>query len=195
MTRIDAEEILRAEVHHNKNLMRSVRALTGICAVPASSPTWCSPGTRSAPSGTTVEPLSVRLVVFSRAAAHRQEIPSKDIRGDAQGADGAVRSHPADVMSAFGGIGWEDNPLKSVPARPPRRMSNVIDPVEPKRVAGFGPLSRGWLDPQRPFGAEADRKALDRPIAEVSSRLRLGLIPAGADRSAHRVPHRGTSGS
>ncbi len=46
MARVEPEEILRAEIHHNKNPMRSVRS-TGISRPSSRSATWCSPGTRA----------------------------------------------------------------------------------------------------------------------------------------------------
>ncbi len=169
MTRIDAEEIFRAEVHHNKNPMRSVRA-TGDLAPFQPLADVVLTGHACAPSGTTVESLSVRLVVF-------RERPLIDktlhIRGDAPGAETVPFDRiPLMYERAFGGIGWEDNPLGvGAGAATSAKLPNVIDPVEPKRVAGFGPLSRGWPIRKRLLGA-ADRKALDRPIAEV---------PAGFD--------------
>src|SRR5690242_17146286 len=63
MTRIEPEEIFRAEVHHNKNPMRSVRA-TGDLAPYQPHADVVLTGHACAPEGTTVDALSVRLVVF-----------------------------------------------------------------------------------------------------------------------------------
>jgi hypothetical protein len=169
MTRIDAEEILRAEVHHNKNPMRSVRA-TGDLAPFQPLADVVLTGHACAPAGTTVDALSVRLVVF-------REGPQIDktlyVRGDSQGAETLPFDRiPLMYERAFGGIGWEDNPLGvGAGAATSARSPNLLDPAEPKRAAGFGPISRGWPLRKRLLGA-ADRKALDRPIAE---------IPAGFD--------------
>ena len=164
MTRIDAEEILRAEIHHNKNPMRSVRA-TGDLAPFQPLADVVLTGHACAPTGTTVESLSVRLVVFRDGPVIDKTL---HIRGDAQGAETVPFDRiPLMYERAFGGIGWEDNPLGvGAGAATSAKSPNVIDPVEPKRVAGFGPISRGWPIRKRLLGA-ADRKALDRPIAEV----------------------------
>ncbi|MFS8069135.1 MAG: DUF2169 domain-containing protein [Byssovorax sp.] len=169
MERIEPEEILRAEVHHNKNPMRSIRA-TGDLAPFQPLCDVVLTGHACAPSGTTVDALSVRLVVF-------REVPIIDktlyVRGDTQGAETTPFERiPLMYERAFGGIGWEDNPLGvGAGAATSAKSPNVIDPAEPKRVAAFGPISRGWPLRKRLLGT-ADRKALDRPIAE---------IPAGFD--------------
>ncbi len=169
MSRIDPEDILRAEVHHNKNPMRSVRA-TGDLAPFQPLADVVLTGHACAPTGTTVEALSVRLVVF-------RERPLIDktlyVRGDTAGeATTPFDRIPLMYERAFGGIGWEENPLGvGAGAATSAKSPNVIDPAEPKRVAGFGPISRGWPLRKRLLGT-ADRKALDRPIAEV---------PAGFD--------------
>jgi hypothetical protein len=169
MSRIDPEEILRAEVHHNKNPMRSVR-FTGDLAPFQPLCDVVLTGHACAPAGTTVDALSVRLVVF-------REVPLIDktlyVRGDTQGTETTPFDRiPLMYERAFGGIGWEDNPLGvGAGAATSAKTPNVIDPEEPKRVAGFAPISRGWPLRKRLLGA-ADRKALDRPIADV---------PAGFD--------------
>ena len=164
MTRIDAEDILRAEIHHNKNPMRSVRA-TGDLAPFQPVADVVLTGHACAPTGTTVESLSVRLVVFREGSLIDKTL---HVRGDTAGAETVpFDCIPLMYERAFGGIGWEENPLGvGAGAATSAKSPNVIDPAEPKRVAGFGPISRGWPIRKRLLGA-ADRKALDRPIAEV----------------------------
>jgi hypothetical protein len=164
MVRLDPEDILRAEIHHNKNPMRSVR-FTGDLAPFQPLCDVVLTGHACAPAGTTVEALSARLVLF-------RDEPLLDktlhVRGDAQGAETVPFERiPLMFERSFGGIGWEQNPLgvgagTAISAKSP----NVFDPVEPTRVAGFGPISRGWPMRKRLLGT-ADRKALDRPIAEI----------------------------
>lgn len=169
MARIDADEILRAEVHHNKNPMRSVRS-TGDLAPFQPLCDVVLTGHACAPAGTMVDALSVRLVVF-------REVPLIDktlyVRGDTQNGEATPFERiPLMYERAFGGIGWEDNPLGvGAGAATSAKTPNVLDPEDPKRVAGFAPISRGWPLRKRLLGT-ADRKALDRPIAE---------IPAGFD--------------
>lgn len=169
MTRIDPEEIFRAEIHHNKNPMRSVRA-TGDLAPFQPRADVVLTGHACAPAGTTVEALSVRLVVFREGPLIDKTLY---VRGDAQGAETVPFDRiPLMYERAFGGIGWEENPLGvGAGAATSAKSPNLLDPVEPKRVAGYGPISRGWPLRKRLLGT-ADRKALDRPIAE---------IPAGFD--------------
>jgi len=169
MTRLEPEEILRAEVHHNKNPMRSVR-MTGDLAPFQPFCDVVLTGHACAPAGATVEALSARLVVF-------RDVPLIDktltVRGDAKGAETVPFDRiPLMYERSYGGIGWEENPLGvGAGAGKSAKSPNLFDPTDPTRVAGFGPISRGWPARKRLLGA-ADRKALDLPIAEV---------PAGFD--------------
>jgi hypothetical protein len=111
-----------------------------------------APGGQPAPAGT------VRLGIS------RDGRPLLDkaihVFGDRQ-ADGAPQ--PFTRMSlayerAVGGPG-EANPVGV-------ETPNLVDPRDPRRPAGFGPISRFWPARKRLLGA-VDRRALDGPVAEI----------------------------
>ena len=108
MTRVDPEEIFRAEVHHNKNPMRSVRA-TGDLAPFQQRADVVLTGHACAPTGTTVEALSVRLVVFREVALVDKIVY---VHGDAKG----VETTPFDKMPLIyerahgGSLAWTSWP-------------------------------------------------------------------------------------
>ena len=177
MTRIDAEEILRAEIHHNKNPMRSVRA-TGDLAPFQPRADVVLTGHACAPAGTTVDALSVRLVVFREGPVIDKTLY---VRGDMQGeATTPFDRIPLMYERAFGGIGWEDNPLGvGAGAATSAKSPNVIDPAEPKRVAGFGPISRA--------GGRCASASSARPIARRSIARSPRSRPASTGPTSSRL--------
>jgi hypothetical protein len=171
MTLVEPEELVRAEVHHNKNPMRSVRLTTDFAPfLPRADVTLT--GHACAPLGTIVEAVAVRLVVYREGPLVDKTVHA---RGDAKGDQTAPFDRiPLMYERAFGGIGWEENPLGSGSgATGSTKAPNLTDPADPRKVACFGPISRGWPARKRLLGT-ADRRALDRPVAEV---------PAGFDWS------------
>ncbi|WP_437274387.1 DUF2169 domain-containing protein [Sorangium sp. So ce375] len=70
---------------------------------------------------------------------------------------------------AFGGPG-EPNPVgKATP--------NLVDPADPRRPAGFAPISRLWLARRRLLGS-ADPRALEAPIADIPDAMPWGYFQA-----------------
>ncbi len=61
----------------------------------------------------------------------------------------AMRSMPLGYERAWGGVGVDDNPV-GVGAAMGGPLPNVVDPSDPRRPAGFGPLSPGWGARARP---------------------------------------------
>src|SRR6185295_17776713 len=77
-------------------------------------------------------------------------------RGSA--APGPFTTVPLVYERAYGGPG-EPNPNGS-------ETPNVVDPADPRRAAGFAPISRFWPARKRMLG-KIDRNLLDQPIAEI----------------------------
>ena len=169
MSIVDAEDILRAEVHHANNPTRSVR-LTGDLAPYMPRADVLLTGHASSPGGRPVPAMTVRLAVLRDEPLLDKTI---HVRGDA-GPDGPqpFARMPLVYERAFGGIGWKENPF-GVGAGVGGRVGapNLFDPEHPDRVTCFAPISRGWSTRKRLLGG-TDRKALDGPIAQ---------IPAGFD--------------
>lgn len=66
---------------------------------------------------------------------------------------------------AFGGDGWNDNPVGTGSAAgtaPP----NLVDPANPRQTVGFGPLASAWPARDRLL-REVDRRGLGQPITEI----------------------------
>jgi len=120
-----ADEIVTAEVHHHNNPTRSVR-LTPDTAPFLPRADVVLTGHARPPEGRPVEGLVVRLALFSGAPLLDKAIV---VRGDTQGdVTLPFERLPLVYERAYGGIGWEDNPLGvgagvATPAR--RRTSST----------------------------------------------------------------------
>lgn len=163
------EELVLSEVHHHKSPLRSVRLTQDTAPYMPRADVWLT-GHACAPGGAAVEALSVRLAIFRGALLLDKTI---HVRGDFKG-DETVPFERIPLMyeRAYGGIGWEDNPLGvGFGAATGGTRPNLVDPERPERPACFAPLARGWPSRKRLLGG-ADRRAIERPLAE---------IPAGFD--------------
>ncbi|MEO7328518.1 MAG: DUF2169 domain-containing protein, partial [Minicystis sp.] len=158
------EEIVRAEVHHNKNPMRSVRLSTDLAPYLPRADVLLT-GHAWAEGGRPVPSLSSRLVVFRDAALIDKTV---HLHGDVKGQE----TIPFDRMPllyerAYGGVGNDDNPLGvGFGVSSAGKLPNLSDPADAKRVAGFGPIPRGFPVRKRLLGV-TDRKQLDKPVAEL----------------------------
>lgn len=114
------------------------------------------------PGGAAVPRFGVRLLVS------RDGQPLLDKRLVVQGPPDAA-GNPTPVASqaivwelAVGGPAYPENPTGSTdPAR-----VRVIDPVDPRRPAGFGPIARSWPARQRLLG-NLDPRTLAGGVAEI----------------------------
>lgn len=159
MQRVAPQEILRDEVHHGKNPGRSVQFTSdlvpylGRCDVLFTGHAYPEPGA----AGTT----AARLGVFRGD----QALLDKTVAVRA----GAERV-PLDYEHAFGGMSVPDNPLGS--AEP-----TVVDPTDPRRPAGFGPIARAWPARKQLLKA-TPRKVLEGAVAEIPDDLDWGYFQA-----------------
>ncbi|WP_437320735.1 DUF2169 domain-containing protein [Sorangium sp. So ce385] len=162
MWRTDPQEILRAEVHHDKNPARSVR-WSGDLAPYLGRADVVFTGDAHAPRGTEVQSLPVRLAVYS---AGGWVLDKRLLVRD----KGPFRKIPLVYeRAACGADSWE-NPFGREPMDGP---ANIVDLQDPARPAGFAPLARASPVRRRLLGS-TPRKALEEPNAD---------IPAGFDWS------------
>ncbi|WP_437593122.1 DUF2169 domain-containing protein [Sorangium sp. So ce1000] len=162
MWRTEPQEILRAEVHHGKNPARSVR-FTGDLAPYLGRADVLFTGDAHAPDGAHVESLPVRLAIFGAGGC------ALDKRLLVRDSKPFQRMPLVYERAARGANGWE-NPF-GVDASDGE--ARVLDPHDPARPAGFGPIARAWPVRKRLLG-KIRRETLEGPNAE---------IPAGFDWS------------
>lgn len=126
-------------------------------------------GHARSPGGARVPSMSVRLAVYRQQALLDKTIHVYGDRGQsAQPEPFAEMPLSWDRARRGGG----DNPLG-------RDAHNLVDPVNPRRPAGFGPLLPEWPSRRRLFGA-VDPGTLKAPGVE---------LPAGFDwRALHAAP-------
>ena len=153
MTRVDPQEILRAEVHHGNNPGRSIRSSTDLAPFLGRVDVLFT-GSAHAPPGGPAQGVSVRLAIFTR------EHMLLDKTLEAHDPGGFERM-PLVYERARGGIGDQENPVGT-------SAPGVVDPAHlgAARPAGFGPISRTWPARKRLLG-ETPRRVLDGAIAEI----------------------------
>jgi uncharacterized protein YjbI with pentapeptide repeats len=136
-------------------------------------------GVAHAPPGQPAQALSVRLTVFRDRPLINKTLHVIGYRAPASPANAwPFQDLPIEYERAFGGPGFDDNPV-GTGAVPGSRLPNIVDPVDPRRPAGFGPISRRWGSRRRLLGA-AGSQGLDQPVPE---------IPANVDwRYFHAAP-------
>ncbi|MCC6557372.1 MAG: DUF2169 domain-containing protein [Polyangiaceae bacterium] len=168
MRPVRPEAIVRAEVHHGNNPVRSVR-LTSDLAPYLPRADVVLTGHACAPAGQEARAVAVRLAVFREQPVLEKIVHA---RGEIRGGEPAPFERiPLVYERAHGGIGYDENPLGVGAGPSPGGAPSLVHPSDPQRVACFAPISRSWPARRRLLGS-ADRKALDREIAEV---------PAGFD--------------
>ncbi|XXT19113.1 DUF2169 domain-containing protein [Sorangium sp. So ce429] len=159
MPRVEPQQVLPGEVHHGNNPGRSVR-LTSDLAPHLDRADVLFTGHAHAPPGAPVHSLPVRLVISDEGGVVLdKELLVQDRAG--------FQRMPLVYERALRGENDQENFLgvraTGDPADP---EANIIDPLQPARAAGFGPIARAWPARKRLLGA-TPRKALDAPIAEI----------------------------
>lgn len=158
-----ADPIITGDVYHHDNPTRSVR-LTSDLAPHLPRGEVILTGHAHAPSDRRTSSVTVGLAVFDRY----EQLFAKhlEVRGDV-GPDGVkpFRKMPLVYERAFGGPGWEDNPLGTGTGGA-KLEPNILYIGEPRRSAGFGPLPSAWPTRKKLLSPDA-RKAVERPVAEI----------------------------
>ncbi len=135
MPRLSPAPIVWDEVHHGNHPARSIRLATDVVPRMERADVLFT-GQAFAPPGTSVQRLPVRLGLFDGNRPLLQKALIVQQKGGVQGV-------PIVYERAFGGIGWFDNPF-GVGMNEGSGEPSILDPAEPKRTAGFGPIARAW---------------------------------------------------
>ncbi|WP_437326966.1 DUF2169 family type VI secretion system accessory protein [Sorangium sp. So ce381] len=176
MQRIAPQEIIREEVHHRGLPSRSIRFATDLVPRLLKADVLFT-GHAHAPHGRPVEAAHVRLGLFSSSWTLLDKTLMVRKRG------GFVRL-PIDYEHAFGGIGFPDNPFGEGHPQGSGEP-NILDPVDARRVAGFGPISKISPARRRLLGA-TPRALLERGIPEIPDELSWDYFQAAPpDQRTH----------
>ena len=126
-----------------------------------------------------VPALTARLAVFRERPLIDKSLHVFGDRASA-GANGQPFTQmPLTYERAYGGAGVLDNPIGVGAATASRALPNLLDPVNPHKPAGFGPLARRWGTRLRLLGSRVP-EGIDGPNAK---------IPEGFDwRYFHAAP-------
>ena len=179
MTRAAPQPILRAEVHHHDGSpARSVRLTTDL-APHLNRADVLFTGHAHAPGDGVVEAFPVRLGVFDGA----EPMFNKTVLVRQRGGVGRV---PLVYERAYGGVGWVDNPFGvGVPAGTGEPC--LLDPFDPRRRAGFGPIGQAWPARKRLLGG-LPRLALEAGgVVDVPDRFDWEYFQVAPTNQ--RVPH------
>jgi uncharacterized protein YjbI with pentapeptide repeats len=127
-------------------------------------------GHACAPAGGAAASTAVRVILFRDDATVLDK--TLHIFGD-RDATPAARPLPFAHMPlvwertrAYGGPGIDDNPVGVGSQVGARAFPNIVDAVDPRRPAGFGPIGARWPARARLLGG-AEPPALDRGIVEI----------------------------
>ncbi len=174
MTRVAPLPIFAAEVHHDDNPARSIRYTTDRV-----------PYLRSADvlfTGTGYA-SRVRIGIFDGGHGG-QALLDKTLTVRE---DGGEPGTPILYERAYGGMTVADNPL-GTGAEHGSQPPFVLDPNDPSRPAGFGPIARYWPERKHLLGG-TPRKALDAPIAEIPDGFDWGYFQASPRDQRIRFLH------
>src|SRR5262245_28251362 len=155
MSRVEPQPILRAEVYHGHDPGRSVRFSSDLAPYLGRADVLFT-GYACAPPPAPAQRMTVRMALFDGQRA----ILDKAIQVQDKG---GFTQMPLVYERATRGIDAEDNPLG---VEPGADEPNLVDPRDPRRPAGFGPIPRAFPARKRLLGA-TPRKELEAPIADM----------------------------
>jgi uncharacterized protein YjbI with pentapeptide repeats len=124
-------------------------------------------GHACAPPGRPVSGMVVRLAVYRDGPVLDKSLHVFGYRAPiASTAPQPFQQIPLVYERAYGGPSVDDNPAGVGASAGSRTLPNVIDPTDPQRPAGFGPIPRHWPARRRLLG-RVDPAVLGPPIAEI----------------------------
>jgi uncharacterized protein YjbI with pentapeptide repeats len=120
-------------------------------------------GAAHAPAGQAAAAVSVRLGVFRERPLINKVLHVIGHRSR----ESPASAQPFDTMPlvydrAFGGVGFEDNPV-GTGALPGSPLPNVVDPQAPTRAGGYGPIAKHWGARRRLLGNRPEPRAPEVP--------------------------------
>jgi uncharacterized protein YjbI with pentapeptide repeats len=158
-------DLVRSELQHDGDPRRSVELASETAPYLPSAGVVLT-GHAHAPAGRSVPTMSVRLAVFREKPLLDKTIHVFGDRTAAQPSPRPFQTMPLVYERAYGGVGFDDNPIGVGAAPGATTLPNLVDPSDPRRPAGFGPLSQYSPRRRRLLGS-TDRKRLDPPIATI----------------------------
>ncbi|WP_437780796.1 DUF2169 domain-containing protein [Sorangium sp. So ce1097] len=169
MPLVEPQPVFRAEVHNGSNPIRGIRFTSDLAPYLGRADVLFT-GYAHAPRGTRVQSMHVRLAIAdsSRILLDRQLL--------VRDRDGFERM-PLTCDRATSGVDGQENPFGR---GPDPAAANLIDPRDPSRPAGFGPIARALPARRRRLGS-TPRKALETPIAEIPDGFDWGYFQAAPE--------------
>ncbi|WP_438017674.1 DUF2169 domain-containing protein [Sorangium sp. So ce315] len=169
MPLVEPQPVFRAEVHNGSNPIRGIRFTSDLAPYLGRADVLFT-GYAHAPRGTRVQSMHVRLAIAdsSRILLDRQLL--------VRDRDGFERM-PLTCDRATSGVDGQENPFGR---GPDPAAANLIDPRDPSRPAGFGPIARALPARRRRLGS-TPRKALEAPIAEIPDGFDWGYFQAAPE--------------
>ncbi|WP_433932663.1 DUF2169 domain-containing protein [Sorangium cellulosum] len=163
------QPIFRGEVHHGNNPIRGIRFASDLAPYLGRADVMFT-GHAYAPRGTRAQSMHVRLAVAdSRRILLDRQLLVRD-------RDGFERM-PLTCDRAASGVDGQENPFGR---GPDPAAANIVDPRDPSRPAGFGPIARALPARRRRLGA-TPRKALEAPIVEIPDGFDWGYFQAAPE--------------
>ncbi|MFT3776410.1 MAG: DUF2169 domain-containing protein [Minicystis sp.] len=147
--------IFRAEVHHGNNPLQGIRFPGDLSPYLPRADVFFT-GHAYAPPGVKVQSMPVRLAI---ADASRYLLDKQLLVRDRDG----FEKMPLTYDRAASGLDGQENPFGRGPD--PAR-ADIVDPSDPARPAGLGPISRALPARKRRLGG-LPRTALEEPIARI----------------------------
>lgn len=163
---VPPQELVTADTPFGKKPTASIRAASDLAPFrPRADVTVV--GHACAPPGRPAPAMSVRLGIFRGAPILDKTLHVFGKRA----AKSPETPEPFDRMPlryerAFGGWLSKENPVGIGAEQNPAELPSVIDPRDPRRPAGFGPISCFWWDRLRLLG-DVSRSAVEAPIGEI----------------------------
>ena len=151
--------------HFGDDPTRSLRGASDVVPFREAADVWLT-GHAYAPPGRTVSVSVVRLGLYCGGDALLDK--TLHVIGDRRRASAsptAFERMPLVYERAYGGIGYEDNPV-GVGADERALVPNIVLPNDSERPAGFGPISRYWWLRRRNVSTRL-RKQVEAPRVDV----------------------------
>lgn len=142
MALVATQEIHLGDVHFGDDPRRSLRASSDIVPYRAKADIVLTGWIYAAPE-TTARGLAVRLAVVRAKPLIDKTIQVLGDRVAPANTGVGFAQMPLLYERAFGGPEWSDNPI-GTGAAPGTPLPNLVDPSNPQRSVGFGPIAPSW---------------------------------------------------
>jgi uncharacterized protein YjbI with pentapeptide repeats len=183
---IAPEEIVARDRHHDRNPANSVEAAGELAPyVPKAGVVLV--GHAYGPSGQAVPAVSARLSIFrERALLDKTVHVFGDRDAASPGSPRPFQRMPLRYERAFGGPDLDVNPVGTGVVAG-SALPNLVDPSDPRRCAGFGPIATSW-PARRSLLDPAARARVTEKIPELGAGFAFGYFqPAPPDQQLDAI--------